>query len=39
MRAIVASGYMYVKLRRLNVDPDSYKGLSGKFNELGTLAG
>ena len=32
-------GYTYVKLRRLKVDPDSYKGLSGKFNELGTLAG
>lgn len=34
-----AVGYTYVKLRRLKVDPDSYKGLSGKFNELGTLAG
>jgi len=36
---VSCSGYMYVKLRKLQINPDSYSGLRGKFNELGTLAG
>ena len=28
-------GYMFLKLRRLTVDPAAYEDLSGKFNSLG----
>lgn len=33
------SVFMYLKLRRLQINPDSYKDLNGKFNELGQIAG
>lgn len=29
--------YMWIKLRRLDVDPESYEKLSSKFNELGQI--
>lgn len=31
-------GFMFVKLRKLQVDPSAYGQLEGKFNELGMLA-
>lgn len=38
LAAVVAAVvYMYLKLRRLVIDPDSYKDLSGKFNTIDTL--
>lgn len=33
-----AVGFMYFKLRKLQVDPDAYKDMGGKFNELGQMA-
>lgn len=31
-------GFMFIKLRKLQVDPGAYGQLEGKFNELGMLA-
>ena len=31
-------GYMFLKLRRLTVDPAAYGELDGKFNSLGQLS-
>jgi hypothetical protein len=31
-------GYMFIKLRNLQVDPSAYGQLEGKYNELGMLA-
>ena len=33
-----AVGFMFIKLRKLQVDPAAYGQLEGKFNELGMLA-
>ena len=35
---LAAVGYMFIKLRNLQVDPSAYGQLEGKFNELGMLA-
>ena len=31
-------GYMFVRLRKLQVDPGAYGQLEGKYNELGDIA-
>jgi hypothetical protein len=31
-------GFMFLKLRKLQVDPSAYEQMQGRFNELGMLA-
>lgn len=35
---IFMTGYMFVKLRKLQIDPAAYSELEGRFNELGMVA-